>query len=117
MWVMWLNTRQIEESKNYGEENVVIHEEVIDVFHNKLYIPTMGNFSFHLDHVRIIGSMECGNTENDCFHENLWKNNLKLNKYYAEKFSETTGIEIQSQHWGRNIQLLMEGIYVEYLPN
>ena len=37
---------------------------------------------------------------------------FKLKKYYAEKFSETTSIEIQSQHWGGNIQLSMEGIDV-----
>ena len=29
---------------------------------------------------------------------------LKLKKDYAEKSRETTGIEIQSQHWGRNRQ-------------
>ena len=44
--------------------------------------------------------MECGRTKNYCFHENSWKNRLKLNKDYAENFSETTGIGIQSQHWG-----------------
>ena len=41
----------------------------------------------------------------------------KLNKYYAEIFSETTGIEILSQHWCENRQLSMEGIAVEYFPN
>ena len=41
---------------------------------------------------------------------------LKLKKDYAEKFSEATGIEIQSQHWGGNIQLSMEGIAIEYFP-
>ena len=30
---------------------------------------------------------------------------LKLNKGYAEKFSETTGIENQGQHWGGNRKL------------
>ena len=64
----------------------------------------------------IIGSMECGNTRNDCFHDNAPKNNIKLKKDYAEKFSETTSIEIQSQHWGGNIQLPMEVIDVEYSP-
>ena len=28
----------------------------------------------------------------------------------------TSGIEIQSQHWGGNRQLSMEGIDVEYFP-
>ena len=35
----------------------VIHEEVIDVFHNKVYIPTIEKFSFYITHVRILGSM------------------------------------------------------------
>ena len=42
---------------------------------------------------------------------------MKLNKYYAENFSETIGIEIKSQRWGGNRQLSMEGISVEYFPN
>ena len=45
------------------------------------------------------------------------KENMKLKKYYAENFREITGIEIQSQHWGGNMQLSMEGIAVEYFPN
>ena len=42
------------------------------------------------------------------------KNSLKLNKYYAEKFSKATGIKIKSQHWGGNRQLSMEVIDVEF---
>ena len=50
----------------------------------------------------------------------MWKfikNNIELKKDYAEKFSKTTGIEIQSQHWGGNKQLSIESIAVEYFPN
>ena len=50
------------------------------------------------------------------FSYNSPKNNTNLKKYYSEKFSETTGIEIQSQHWGGNIKLSMEGIAVECFP-
>ena len=48
----------------------VIHEEVIDVFYDKFYIPTIEKLSFNLFHVRIIGSMEYDNTRNDCYHDN-----------------------------------------------
>ena len=62
--------------------------------------------------------MECGKIRNYCFCGNALKNiYIKLNKDYAEKFSRTTGIEIQSQHWCVSIQLSMEGIAVEYFPN
>ena len=42
---------------------------------------------------------------------------IKSLKYHAEKTRKTTGIEIQSQHWGGNGQLSMEGIAVEYLKS
>ena len=51
-------------------KSFVIHEEVIYVFHEKYDIPTIGKLSFHLDHVRIIGSMEFARTRNDCFQAN-----------------------------------------------
>ena len=47
-----------------------LHEEVIYVFHEKYYIPTIEKLIFHLAHVRILGSMEYGKTRNDCFHAN-----------------------------------------------
>ena len=42
-------------------------------------------------------------------HQNIY---IKLKKDYAEKFSKSTSIEIQSQHWDKNRQLSMEGIAV-----
>ena len=47
--------------------------------------------SFHLARVRIISLMEYKNTKmitSMIMHQR----NIKLKKYYAEKFSETTGI-------------------------
>ena len=44
--------------------------EVIDIFHINFFIPTTENFSFHLSHVRILGSMECRNNRNDYFQVN-----------------------------------------------
>ena len=35
----------------------VLHEEVIDAFHDRFYIPTTEKLSFHISHVMIIGSM------------------------------------------------------------
>ena len=49
-------------------KNFFLHEEVIDVFHKYFYIPTIEKMSFHLAHVRIITSMECGKTRNDFFN-------------------------------------------------
>ena len=37
------------------EKYFVLHEEVIDVFHKNICIPTIEHFSFHLAHVNILG--------------------------------------------------------------
>ena len=52
-----------------AKKRFVINEEEIDVFHNIFYIPKIEKLSFHISHVRIIGSMECGKTRNEYFHE------------------------------------------------
>ena len=49
---------KIPEKENRGRITVkkcfVIHEGVINVFHEKYYIPTIEKLSFHLDRVRIL---------------------------------------------------------------
>ena len=63
----------------------VLHKEVIDIFHDKLYIPTIEKLPFHLSRVSILGSMECWKTRN-CFLM-MMHPKKKPKKYYAEEFS------------------------------
>ena len=70
-----------------------IHEELIDVFHNKLYIPTIENLSVHLARLRIIGSIECGKNRNDYFQINVGKV-FKVKEGLCRKICKITGIEI-----------------------
>ena len=80
------------------------------------YTPTIEKLSFHIDHVGIICSMECGNTKNDCFRANSPKK-YEVLKALCRKTTKVTGTEIQSQHWGGNRKLSMEVIAVEYSPS
>ena len=57
--------------------------------------------SFNVGCVRIIVSMEYGKNRN-YFYMIMNRKQYKVKKDYAEKFSETTGIEIKSQNWGGN---------------
>ena len=45
------------------------------------------------------------------------KNLYKVKERLCRKVQQKTDTEIQSQHWGENSQLSMEGIAVEYFPN
>ena len=52
-------------------------------FSQNVYILTIEKLSFILAHVSMLGSMEYGNTWNDCFYDNELKNSLKLKKDHA----------------------------------
>ena len=71
----------------------VIQEEVIDVFHEKMYIPTIEKLSFHLANVGIIGSINMGILEMIvsmimCKNKYIYKVKDRLFK----RFRKTTGI-------------------------
>ena len=68
-------------------------------FMRKLYmsfmiflVPTIEKLSFHLSHVRILGSMEWGKNRNYCFRDNASKNNIKL-KIIMQKNSEKSPVQ------------------------
>ena len=48
----------------------VLHEEVIDSFHNNLYMTKIEQLSFHVAYARIIDPMECGKTGCNSFQDN-----------------------------------------------
>ena len=73
------------------KKSFVLHEDVIDTFHNNLYIPTIEKSSFHLACVKNIGWMKRGKTKCDSFQDRI-EDKLKLKKDYAKTFSEKIGI-------------------------
>ena len=42
---------------------------------------------------------------------------MKLDKIYADKFSETTSIEMKNQHWDGYRKLFMDGTALELSPD
>ena len=44
--------------ENSGEEKFFLHGEVIDSFHSNFNITLIEKSLFHLDHIRIFGSMK-----------------------------------------------------------
>ena len=38
-------------------------------------------------------------------------------QYYDENYSESTSLQIQSQHWGGKLQLYMEVVALNYFNN
>ena len=71
----------------------VLHNKVIYVSYEIIYIPTIIKLSFHLASVIIPDSMECGKTRN-YFHNNASKNIYKVKQRLL--------IKIQENKWNRN---------------
>ena len=70
----------------------VLHEDFMDIFNDKIYIPTIEKLSFDLAHVRILGSMKFRNAKNYYSNDNVSIIDLYLDKHSAEKFNKKTGI-------------------------
>ena len=84
----------------------------------KIYIITIGKLSFHIAHVSILGSIECGNTRNEYFQVNGGEGEwFEVKEILCQTFIKTTGIEIQSNHWVGIRYLSMEVNAVDYFPN
>ena len=52
----------------------------------------IGKLSFHITHVKILGSLKFGKPTFDYYQDRNANSDTNLKKYYAGKFSETTGI-------------------------
>ena len=51
----------------YTRKDIVIMEISISYFHTSFYIPEIQRLSFHLPHVRILGTHYCVNTRREAF--------------------------------------------------
>ena len=60
--------------KSLVKKRFVVRKEVIDIFCNNCYIPTIEHFSFHLAPKWILGLLEYGKTRNDNFKVDSRKN-------------------------------------------
>ena len=99
----------IDKEKNFRimvNKCFVLHEEVIDFFHESFYIPIIEKLSFHFAHVRILSSMECGRTRNYFFHANYSKKRVKkriMQKNSAEQlvqnYRANIAVELDNNQW------------------
>ena len=55
--MIWKYSRQRQERENSDEMFLILREEVIDVFHENVYIPTIELLSFRLAYVRTLGAI------------------------------------------------------------
>ena len=66
-------------TKIYTREELVIMEAKISDFHSSFYIPATQKLDFHLPHVHILGTNQCGEMKHTAFkRRDLFPNNFML---------------------------------------
>ena len=92
-------------------------EYPIHKFLKDYYIPAIEKLSFHLERVQILGGNECVTTRKEAMKSHKIYIDIREIKYYAGKYSESTSLKIQYQHWVGKRQLFMEIVTLDYFNN
>ena len=87
-------------------------ESPINEFHQKVYIPTLKKFKLHHALVVMLGKNYCKEMRTRAF---LTNDNWFLSEMdYAERLQKELNGEIQSDHFGENSTLSIEGCTLQY---
>ena len=87
-------------------------ETSIQEFHNQYYLPSLEKYAYHLPHVQVLGKHHCSKLRHDAFLDN--PSSLFTKRDYADRLQTAFSMEIQSDHFGKQRSLSMEGSTIEY---
>ena len=89
-------------------------ETSISDFHKSFYIPAIHKLAFHLPHVRILGTNHCGEIRRIAFKQRELFQDVLCRRDYAERVVSIFSNQIQSQYYGVNIYVSIEGITLKH---
>ena len=89
-------------------------ETPISDFHTSFYIPAIQKLAFHLPHVRILGTNNCGESQRTAFKQRELFQDVLCCRYYAERVVASFANQLQSEYYGGNIYVSIEGIALEH---
>ena len=78
------------------------------------YIPAIQKLSFHLPHLRILGTNHCGEMRHTSFKRRELYQDVLYRRYYAERVVARFAHQIQSEYYGRNRSVYIDGIALEH---
>ena len=88
-------------------------ETKISDFHTSLYIPAIQKLTFHLPLVRILGTNHCDEMRLTDFKRRELFQDVLCRRDYDEMLVSNFDNQIQSEYYGRNIYVSIEGILLE----
>ena len=89
-------------------------ETTISGFHTSFYIPAIQKLAFHLPHVRILGTNHCGEMRRTAFKRRELFKDVLCRRDYDEIVVASFANQIQSEYYGGNISVSIDGISLEH---
>ena len=89
-------------------------ETTISNFHTSFYIPEIQKLAFHITHVKILGKNHCGEYRQTVFIRRLSFQYVLRRCRYVERLFASFDHKIQSEYYGRNLSVSIEGIALEH---
>ena len=89
-------------------------ETTISNFHTSFYILAIQNLAFHLPHVRILGTNHCGELRRTAFKRSELFQDVLCLRDYSERVVASFANQIQSEYYGGNRSVSIEGIALEH---
>ena len=84
-------------TKIYTRKELVMMETTISNFHTSLYIPAILKLAFHLPHMRILGTNQCGEMQRTAFKRRELFQDVLCRRNYAERVVASFANQIQSE--------------------
>ena len=101
-------------TKIHNRKELVMTETTISDFHTSFYIPAIQKLAFHLPHVRILGTNQCGEMQRTSFKRHELFQYVLCRRDYAERVVSSFANKIQSEYYGGNRSVSIEGIALEH---
>ena len=101
-------------TKIYTRKDIVMTETTIYDFHTSFYTPSIQKLAFHLPHVRILGKNHCGAMLCTAFKQSELFQDVLYHCDYSERVVAIFSHQIQSEYYGGNISVPIEGITLEH---
>ena len=100
--------------KIYTRKELVMMEITISYFYTSFYIPAIQKLDFHLPSVRIPGTNHCDAMRRTAFKRRELFQYVLCRCDYAEGVVSIFDNKMQSEYYGGNISLSIEGIALEH---
>ena len=98
----------------YTRKELGMMETNISNFYTSFYIPEIQKLAFHIPHVQILGTNNCGDSHQTPFKRRKWFQDVLCLHGYAERVVASFSHQLQAGYYGGNISVSIEVIKLEH---